>query len=105
MTTQPDIYTAIADPTRRTILRLLAAQPLPVTVLAEQFPISRPAISKHLRVLRQVGLVDEQKIGRERHYRVQPEPLREIQTWIAYFDTFWQTKLANLKTHLEEETK
>jgi DNA-binding transcriptional ArsR family regulator len=105
MLTQPDIFTAIADPTRRAILHLLAAQPLPVTAVAEHFPVSRPAISKHLRVLRQVGLVDEQKIGRQRYYKVQPEPLHEIQEWIAYFDTFWQTKLASLKTHLEEQAK
>ena len=105
MTPQSDICFAIADPTRRSILRLLAPQPLPVMALAEQFPVSRPAISKHLRILRQAGLVDEQKIGRQRYYVVQPEPLREIQEWVAYFDTFWQTKLTALKTHLEEQTK
>lgn len=103
MNIQPDIFFAIADPTRRAILHLLVAQPLPVKTLAEHFPVSRPAISKHLRVLRQVGLVDEQKIGRQRYYTIQPEPLREIQEWIGYFDTFWQTKLSALKTHLEEQ--
>jgi DNA-binding transcriptional ArsR family regulator len=75
---------------------------MPVQALAEHFPISRPAISKHLRVLRQAGLVTEQKIGRQRYYHLQPEPLREVSQWVAYFDRFWQDKLAALQNHLKE---
>jgi DNA-binding transcriptional ArsR family regulator len=101
---QPDVFTAIADPTRRAILRLLVHREMPVTALAGHFPVSRPAVSKHLRVLRQAKLVHERKVGRQRYYALHPEPLREVSDWIAYFDAFWQDKLADLQQYIEENS-
>ncbi len=97
-----DVFAAIAEPTRREILSLLARQEMPVRALTEHFPISRPAVSKHLRVLREAGLVAETKVGRERRYRVRVERLREIRDWILYFDQFWPDALQALKTYVEE---
>lgn len=97
-----DVFRAIADPTRRAILDRLRAGPAPVNSLAADFRQSRPAISKHLRVLRQARLVVEQKSGRERLYELQPKPLQQVAGWIEGYRTFWQVSLTNLKRYLEE---
>jgi DNA-binding transcriptional ArsR family regulator len=99
----PDVFVAIADPTRRHILHLLAEQELPVNDLSAHFPISRPAISKHLRILRQAGLVEEQKRGRYHYYFLRAERLQEIRAWVAHFDAFWSEKLTTLKEHVEKK--
>jgi len=96
-----DVYRAIADPTRRGILDRLRAGPTPVNALAEDFQQSRPAISKHLRVLRQARLVREQRSGRERVYQLQAGPLRQVAGWIEGYRASWQTNLNNLKSYLE----
>jgi len=96
-----DVFRAIADPTRRAILDRLRGGPAAVNLLASEFEQSRPAISKHLRVLRQARLVIEQKTGRERMYRLEPAPLRDVMGWIERYRAFWQTSLDNLKRHLE----
>ena len=93
-----DIYEAIADPTRRTIVELLAGRAVPVHQIASHFEISRPAVSKHLRVLKRAGLVNETQIGRERHYQLDRAPLREVGQWI---DSFWADRLADLKALVE----
>lgn len=98
-----DVFRAIADPTRRAILDRLRAGPTAVNDLAEDFEQSRPAISKHLRVLREANLVSETKSGRERLYELRPAPLRQIAGWIEGYRAFWQTSLTQLKRHLEEE--
>jgi DNA-binding transcriptional ArsR family regulator len=103
MKTPDDIFAALAEPNRRAILRLLAGQERPVQELSDHFPISRPAISKHLRILREAGLVSEHKIGRQRFYRLQLERLREVRDWILYFDQFWTEKLSALKTLVEDD--
>jgi len=97
------IFRAIADPTRRAILDRLRRGPAPVNELAAAFSQSRPAISKHLRILREARVVAEQRIGRARLYRLEPEQLREIADWILPYRTFWQHSLGNLKTYLENE--
>jgi len=99
---QPDVFRAIADPTRRAILDRLRAGPAPVNALAADFRQSRPAISKHLRVLRQARLVVEERAGRERLYELQPRPLQQVAGWIEGYRPFWLTSLGNLKRHLEE---
>ncbi|MHB8858743.1 MAG: ArsR/SmtB family transcription factor [Thermoleophilia bacterium] len=96
-----DVFQALADPTRRKILRLLSSEELPVGKISEPFPISRTAVSKHLGVLSEAGLVGERKIGRERRYRLQPEPLLEVKRWLAYYEKFWDKKLAALKEHID----
>jgi DNA-binding transcriptional ArsR family regulator len=98
----PDVFRAIADPTRRALLDRLRGGPTPVNVLAADFRQTRPAISRHLRVLRQARLVDEQRAGRERLYRLQPRPLQAVAGWIEGYRGFWQRSLDNLKRHLEQ---
>ncbi len=97
-----DVFRAIADPTRRAILDRLRAGPTPVNALAADFRQSRPAISKHLRVLRQARLVSEQRAGRERLYELRPRPLQQVAGWIEGYRTFWLASLDNLKRYLEE---
>src|SRR5271157_352689 len=99
----PDVYRAIADPTRRAILDRLRSGPAHVNALASDFSQSRPAISKHLRVLRTVRLVGERRCGRERRYYLEPEPLRDIAQWVEEYRAFWQTNLTSLKRRLEKE--
>lgn len=104
MTAAPkyDVFQAIADPTRRKLLHLLAEEKeLPVSAISSNFPMSRTAVSKHLHVLESAGLVSERKIGRETRYRLHAAPLRELKDWVAYYEQFWDNKLAILK-HLVE---
>src|SRR2546430_17352188 len=82
LATERDVFRAIADPTRRAILDRLRAGPTPVNALAADFRQSRPAISKHLRVLRQASLVSEERRGRERLYQLEPKPLQQVAGWI-----------------------
>ncbi|MGC4376641.1 metalloregulator ArsR/SmtB family transcription factor [Fictibacillus sp. Mic-4] len=100
-----DVFKAIADPTRRKLLKLLAEQELPVTAIAGHFPMSRTAVSKHLHILADAGLVKERKAGRETRYRTEPEPLRELNDWLAYFERFWENKMAMLKAYVESDEK
>lgn len=97
---QGDVFLAIAHPVRRQILDRLAAGEESVSQLAEPFGMSRPAVSQHLRVLRDAGLVTEQRHGRERHYRLQPERLDEVRAWMRTYDRFWHTHLASLGAYL-----
>lgn len=97
-----DVFRAIADPTRRAILDRLRAGPAPVNELASDFEQSRPAISKHLRVLREASLVSEERLGRERLYRIEPAPLRGVVKWMETYRSFWEVSLGNLKRHLEK---
>jgi DNA-binding transcriptional ArsR family regulator len=97
-----DIFTAIAHPVRRQLLDELVTGEQSVTRLAEPFGMSRPAISQHLRVLRDVGLVTEQRRGRERQYRLQPERLYEVRAWMQKYERFWRNHLAALGDYLEE---
>lgn len=98
-----DVYQAIADPTRRGILDLLAERDRPVAELAAPFAMSRPAISQHLRVLREAGLVADRKVGRQRLYRLQAGPLREIEAWLALYQRFWPRRLQALGDYLNSE--
>jgi DNA-binding transcriptional ArsR family regulator len=99
------VFQAIADPTRRAILKCLAAGELPAGELAEAFPISRPAVSKHLRVLRQTSLVREKRRGRQRLYRLNAKPLREVDHWLEPYRIFWAKNLESLKRHLETHAR
>ncbi|MCW5873424.1 MAG: winged helix-turn-helix transcriptional regulator [Anaerolineales bacterium] len=98
-------FHAIADPTRRRILdMLLQAGPLRAGELAERFPrISRPAVSKHLRVLRSSRLVRPERRGRELWYQVDPAPLTEVEQWLQQYSTFWEEKLQALKKAAEQK--
>lgn len=97
-----DVFRAIADPTRRAILDRLRAGPTAVNDLAADFEQSRPAISKHLRVLRDANLVREQRSGRERLYELRPMSLQRVLGWVEGYRAFWQQNLSSLKRYLEE---
>src|SRR5215468_9091703 len=99
------VYNAIADPTRRAILDRLRDGGLAVNEIASRFEVSRPAISKHLRVLHQAHLVQEEREGRNRVYRLNPEPLRELDRWLERYRRFWTVNLLNLKKHVELKGK
>jgi len=101
-TAHADVFRAISDPTRRAILDRLRAGPAPVNHLAGEFSQTRPAISKHLRVLRQARLVVEQRAGRERYYSLSPAPLQTVAGWVEGYRSFWQISLSNLKRYLED---
>ena len=96
-------FHALADPTRRAVLDLLRAGAQPAGQIAELFPVSRPAISKHLRQLRKARLVVEHRRGRHRLYQLNPEPLKAVDSWLEHYRRFWQMNLASLKTFVENE--
>ncbi|MDM5223637.1 metalloregulator ArsR/SmtB family transcription factor [Peribacillus sp. NJ11] len=99
-----DVYVAIADPTRRKLLRLLAdAGELPLHELTAQFQMGRTAVSKHLAILKEAGLVADRKVGRETRYRLIAAPLQEIKDWVSFYEDFWMGKVAFLKKILSEE--
>lgn len=97
-----DVFQAIADPTRRDILRMLAKKPLHLNAVAEHFRISRPAVSKHIHILEECGLVQIEQQGRERHCRARLDGLREVDEWLAHYRRFWEAKLDDLENYLSE---
>ncbi len=97
-----DAFGAIAHPVRRTLVTALATGDKAVNELAAVVPVSRPAVSQHLSVLRGVGLVSEQRHGRERRYHLHPERLDEVRKWMHTLDRFWESRLDRLGRHLEE---
>jgi DNA-binding transcriptional ArsR family regulator len=96
-------FHALADPTRRAVLDLLRRGAQPAGQIAEAFPVSRPAISKHLRQLRKARLVVEHRRGRHRVYQLNPEPLKAVDSWLEEYRRFWQVNLASLKSFVESE--
>jgi len=99
-----DVFDAIADPTRRRLIRLLAeAGELPLHKLTAPFSMGRTAVSKHLRILKEAGLVVDRKVGRETRYRLNAFPLKEIQDWVAFYSVFWSANMSRLNQFLEEE--
>ena len=89
-------FTALADPTRRAVLDLLRSGTRPAGDIARAFTISRPAISKHLAVLRRAHLVEERREGRYRLYELNPMPLQAVNFWLEQYRSFWSTSLVNL---------
>ena len=96
-------FAALADPSRRRILDLLAARPRPVGELAERTGLSQPGTSKHLRVLREAGLVRSRGEGRRRIYEVSPRPLRELDAWLAGYRRLWAASLGRLERELDRQ--
>jgi DNA-binding transcriptional ArsR family regulator len=96
-------FSAISDPTRRAVLDLLRRSSLPAGQIASAFSVSRPAVSKHLRLLRRARLVQERREGRNRFYQLNPEPLRAVDSWLNDYRMFWQANLASLKNFVETE--
>ena len=100
---QEAAFQALADPTRRAVLDLLRRGSQPAGQIANAFPVSRPAISKHLRLLRRAHLVREHREGRNRIYQLNPEPLRAVDSWIEQYRVFWTASLNSLKAFVEAE--
>ena len=95
----------LAEPRRREILDALRAGERPVGALVEELGLSQPAVSKHLRTLRDAGLVEARVDAQRRLYRIRPEPLAELDQWLGAYRKFWSTQLDRLADHLEERRK
>jgi DNA-binding transcriptional ArsR family regulator len=91
-----DIFQAIADPTRRAILALIAIQALTPNVLAEKFDMSRQAVSKHIKVLQECDLIKPEHSGREIYYHFNPQKMKELDNWLAQFRKMWETQFNQL---------
>jgi DNA-binding transcriptional ArsR family regulator len=100
-----DVFQAIADPTRRSILGLLAMQALTLNAVAENYNISRPAISKHIKILNECGLITITDQGRERYCVAKLDKLQEVNEWVAQYKQFWETKLDALEMYLDKIQK
>jgi DNA-binding transcriptional ArsR family regulator len=96
-------FSALADPTRRAVLDLLRRGGQPAGRIAQAFPLSRPAVSKHLRLLRRAHLVEEHREGRHRFYQLNAEPLKAVDCWLNQYRIFWRVHLASLKAFVENE--
>ena len=105
-----DVFQAIADPTRRQIINLIAQKPMTLNAIADNFEISRPAISQHIKLLTECGMVVIQKVGRERFCEAKLDSLREVSTWVDQYRQFWNDQFNSLdkyliKTQLNNKSK
>jgi len=98
-----DVFQAVADPTRRRMLALLAERERPVMDIASHFDMTQPSVSEHLRVLRDAGLVEARKQGRQRVYRLDATPLQGLAEWVRGFEEFWNVKLDRLGRYLRKK--
>jgi DNA-binding transcriptional ArsR family regulator len=98
-----DAFQVIADPSRRQILRLLSRDSLTINALADNFKMSRPAVSKHIKILHGAGFITIEDIGRERYCILRRDGFKELQQWIDYFDSFWNSKLKKLEMLLNKK--
>jgi DNA-binding transcriptional ArsR family regulator len=104
-TQTPDVFQVIADPSRRQMMQLLSKDSMTINDLAENFEISRPAVSKHIKIMYKAGFISIKDIGRERYCTLKQEGFEEIQDFINYFDKFWTTKLKKLEMLLNNKSK
>jgi DNA-binding transcriptional ArsR family regulator len=98
-----DAFQVIGDPSRRKMLMLLSEDSLTINSLADNFDMSRPAVSKHIKILHSAGFISIQDIGRERYCTLKKDGFEELQSWISYFDQFWTTKLKKLENLLNKK--
>ena len=96
------VFNALADSSRRKILTMLTDKEMKVNDIAGHFKFSRPAVSKHLRILENSKLVIPRWDGRERYFRTNPKPLKQVEKWLENFDKFWDVKLSSLKNFIEK---
>ena len=102
METRRDVFQAIADPTRRQIINLISNQSMNLNAIADKFEVSRPAISNHIRILNECGIISIEQVGRERYCKVQPSQLKEIADWVEPFRILWSQKLDSFADYLHE---
>lgn len=100
-----DAFQVIADPGRRQMLRLLSKDSLTINNLAKNFDMSRPAVSKHIKILYTAGFISIRDVGRERHCMLKQDGFNQLQEWINFFDKFWVSKLKKLETILNSKAK
>ncbi|MGW4829226.1 metalloregulator ArsR/SmtB family transcription factor [Amycolatopsis japonica] len=103
MPVNDDVFAALANPVRREVLGILLDGPRAAGEIAERFDMRRPSLSEHLRVLREAGLVREERKGRNRVYSLDAAPLREVSDWLSPYERYWRGKLGNLRDLLDEE--
>jgi len=101
----PSTWAALADPHRRTVLELLRERPRPVGELVERLRLTQPGTSKHLRVLREAGLVSVRQEGQRRVYALRPAPMAELDAWLAPYRELWTDRLDALERHLDRKAK
>src|SRR5215475_14438542 len=99
-----DVFQAIADPTRREIIAMIAHQSLNLNAVAENFDISRPAISKHIKILTECGLIVIKQQGRERYCEAKLQQLNEVSQWVEQYRVFWTQKMDALQKFLTDDT-
>lgn len=99
----PDCFQALADPNRREILLMLAREKHSINAIAENFDISRPAVSKHIKVLEQAGFIMITDQGRERYCELAQSGFEEVQQWINYFEVYWHAKMQSLENYLKNK--
>jgi DNA-binding transcriptional ArsR family regulator len=102
METRRDVFQAIADPTRRQIINLIAYQSMNLNAIADNFDVSRPAISNHIKILNECGIISIEQIGRERYCKIQPANLREVADWVEPFRELWGQKLDSFEQYLNK---
>ena len=102
METRRDVFQAIADPTRRQIINLIARQSLNLNAIADNFDVSRPAISNHIKILNECGIISIEQVGRERYCRIQPRNLKEVADWVEPLKELWEQKLDSFETYLKK---
>lgn len=98
-----DVFQVIGDPSRRKMLTLLSQDNLTINSLADNFDMSRPAVSKHIKILQEAGFISIQNIGRERYCTLKKDGFEEMQDWISFFDKFWTSKLKKLEILLNKK--
>jgi DNA-binding transcriptional ArsR family regulator len=101
---QLDAFQVIADPSRRHILHMLSQDSMSINTIADAFDMSRPAVSKHIKILNAAGFISIQDVGRERYCMLKEEGFKELNDWLAYYDQFWTNKLKKLETLLNNKT-
>jgi len=100
-----DAFQVIADPSRRQILHMLTQDSMTINSLAENFDMSRPAVSKHIKILYGAGFISIEDIGRERHCTLKQDGFNQLQEWLNYYNEFWKSKLKKLETLLNNNKK
>ncbi|HSZ34093.1 MAG TPA: metalloregulator ArsR/SmtB family transcription factor [Puia sp.] len=100
-----DVFQVIADPSRRQMMQLLSKQSMTINSLADNFDMSRPAVSKHIKIMYNAGFISIKDIGRERHCTLKQDGFNELQAFINYFDKFWSSKLKKLEALLNNKAK
>jgi DNA-binding transcriptional ArsR family regulator len=100
-----DVFQVIADPSRRQMLMMLSKDSMTISSIAENFDMSRPAVSKHIKMLHNAGFISIKDIGRERHCVLNQDGFNKLQDFIDHFDKFWMTRLSKLQTILNNKSK